>query len=175
MPITATATHQATLTNMTIVERVYNEQDHGTFVASTRTTATASDHGNLPERHYNSRDEETSSGTTTTSSTVSSASTNTPATASIRATTTTRRRRSITADEIVGQLWMANDQHALTLVQLMQIFHLHQSASRRYQFRQVVAELTYIRNYPVFTLVLKQKYYPVLPEETTAVVVLVAE
>ena len=160
--LSTTASHQD-FPNIVLMERVYNEPDdqHAPYIvasssssSSSSSTATAS-HPCNPTLCYSNHpsDEETSSSTTT-----SSTCTPPPARAA-------PSRRPITVDAILWELWMANDEHALTLPQFMQMFDLHHSAQRRYQFRQVVADLTYIRNYPVFSLVLKKKHYPIQPEE----------
>ena len=77
--------------------------------------------------------------------------------------------RDINRNAVLWELWCNNEEHSMTILELVKAFELDKkknAASRRYKFRQIIAEITYIRNYSQgFTLVLKKKHYPVGDEE----------
>ena len=71
----------------------------------------------------------------------------------------------IDRETIIDALWKSNEDHAMSMLELTKTFDLGKKKNgprRRFKFRQVVAELTYIRNDRVkgFTLVLKRCHYP---------------
>lgn len=73
--------------------------------------------------------------------------------------------RLISQQAIILELWHANDSHSMSILELVKAFELEKKkngVSRRYNFRQIIAEISYIRNDPVkgFTLVLKKRSYP---------------
>jgi len=72
--------------------------------------------------------------------------------------------RLITGEAIIWELW-SSDNHAMSIVELTKAFELDKKVNadaRRFKFRQLIADITYIRNDPRkgFTLVLKKRNYP---------------
>lgn len=77
--------------------------------------------------------------------------------------------RDINRDAVLWELWCNNEEHSMTILELVKAFELDKkknASSRHYKFRQIIAEITYIRNYKKgFTLVLKKKHHPVRDQE----------
>ena len=72
----------------------------------------------------------------------------------------------IDRETIIDALWRSSEDHAMSMMELTKLFDLGKrknGSGRRFKFRQIVAEITFIRNDRVkgFTLVLKRSHYPV--------------